>query len=149
MSYWEDLKHCCATMETIRTPILLRQDFNQAYLATFFDFDNDTDTDILLISQSGGEFASTIYRNETVSSIIEKKAGTTLQLFPNTVSEKLTIQFNSSSEPFTVNVYNLLGEQMFNSANGKYIDVASFSKGIYFINVQQGSKRMFAKFVNQ
>jgi 2',3'-cyclic-nucleotide 2'-phosphodiesterase (5'-nucleotidase family) len=72
-----------------------------------------------------------------------------INVFPNPTDNILTIQINSTTENFTVEVFNTLGEKVFNSTNNKSIDVSSFSQGMYFINVQQGNKKLIAKFMKQ
>ncbi len=69
-------------------------------------------------------------------------------VYPNPANNLLTVQL-STTENFTVEVFNTLGENIFKSSNKKSIDVSSFSQGMYFINVQQGNKKMLAKFVKQ
>lgn len=123
--------------------------FQSSVPCYFNDFDNDGDPDILLISQSGGSFASTIYRNENITLINEINSTVSFQVYPNPATNILSIQLNSIKENFTMTVFNILSEQIFKSSNQKSIDVSCFSAGLYFINVHQGNKTMSAKFIKQ
>ena len=70
-------------------------------------------------------------------------------VYPNPANDLLTIQLNSITENFTTEIFNTLGEKIYQSANNKTIDVSTFSQGMYFISVHQGNKILTAKFIKQ
>lgn len=76
-------------------------------------------------------------------------ADNNILVYPNPANDLLTIQVNSSTKNFTVEIFNLIGKQIFKSSNNKSIDVSSFSQGLYFIKVKQDNKIMMAKFKKQ
>lgn len=76
-----------------------------------------------------------------------------VQLYPNPSDSQLNIQFNAS-ENYTIRVYNSLGKEMFLLANHSFeekvietIDVSSWSKGIYFVEVNSGKNSETKKFI--
>ena len=76
-------------------------------------------------------------------------ANNNILVYPNPANALLTIQINSSTKNFTVEIFNLIGEQIFKASNNINIDVSSFSQGLYFIKVKQDNKIMIAKFMKQ
>jgi Arylsulfotransferase (ASST)/Secretion system C-terminal sorting domain len=54
-------------------------------------------------------------------------------LFPNPVSDKLTIKTNSQN--FQIKLYNQLGQLMLSEANASIIDVSHLSVGIYYVKI--------------
>jgi hypothetical protein len=102
--------------------MLLRNDGNNVYTDitpsnvqfsvpnSFADIDNDGDVDFLLISQSGGPNASTIYRNELLTGLVAAPANADFVVFPNPASDHLTIQSNSNfNGNLAYALYNSLG----------------------------------------
>ncbi|HLG33772.1 MAG TPA: T9SS type A sorting domain-containing protein [Bacteroidia bacterium] len=72
-----------------------------------------------------------------------------VNIFPNPVSEKITIQFDQSL-PRTVTLVNTAGEVLFQSASNNSelnFDVAYLKKGIYFVKVLAGEKMVVKKVV--
>lgn len=123
--------------------------FQSSVPCSFADMDNDGDPDILLISQSGGSFASTIYRNENITVIKEINSESTIQVYPNPANDILTIQLNSATKDFTLTVFNTLGEQVFKSSTSKNLDVSSFLQGMYFIQIKSNNHDYQSKFIKQ
>lgn len=73
-------------------------------------------------------------------------------VFPNPVHDLLQIDFGSDAnlEPFQLQVFNLLGEELFNNmvseSNFKF-SVASFMNGIYILKIKQGDKIFLKKII--
>lgn len=68
--------------------------------------------------------------------------------YPNPSNDLITIQMNSSSGNFKVEIINTLGESVFETSDSE-INISSFSPGIYFVNVLQGDNVYKTKFVKQ
>jgi hypothetical protein len=83
------------------------------------------------------------------TSVAEHAGMIPADIFPNPVSEKVTIQFDQSL-PRTVTLVNTAGEILFQapSNNSEFnFDAAYLKKGIYFVKVQAGEKSVVKKMV--
>lgn len=76
-----------------------------------------------------------------------------VKIYPNPSKNQLNVQFNTS-ENYTIRVFDSLGKEMFllksNSFQEKVIetiDVSSWSKGIYFVEVNAGKNSETKKFI--
>lgn len=114
--------------------------FNTAYI--FFDFNPP--------------IATNTTRNLMVSKIIgggielkPTEEGATLTIYPNPSEYELNIEL-SQTEPARLQIINISGqtlqEQSFSSTHHT-LNVSQLPKGIYLINVWQGSKQLQARFV--
>jgi len=74
--------------------------------------------------------------------------GFKVNIYPNPIIDKLTIETNSKIMQ-NLEVYNLLGELVFrtNILNLKIIDVSGFPKGIYFLKLNNEKETLTRKFV--
>jgi hypothetical protein len=76
-------------------------------------------------------------------------------VFPNPALDNLTVQFSSNEKDNAVlNVYNLVGQKMYSTAvlalegqNTFTVNVSSFDKGAYFIEVVNGSEVLRKEFI--
>ena len=68
-----------------------------------------------------------------------------LAIYPNPVAEMLNIQ--TEDEVLNATVYDILGRSIYTKANAKQIDVSSFIKGIYIIDVVTNKAHYTQKFV--
>lgn len=76
-----------------------------------------------------------------------------VEIYPNPSEEQLNIQF-FTSENYTIRVYDSLGKEMFLLTNHSFeekvietIDVSSWSKGIYFVEVKSENNSETKKFI--
>jgi photosystem II stability/assembly factor-like uncharacterized protein len=77
---------------------------------------------------------------------------TTVSIYPNPSSEKITVSFNERpSQFFTVVIADSLGKNIFSKSyqpdNTATINVASFSKGVYFLTITSQEKRVTQKVI--
>lgn len=74
-----------------------------------------------------------------------------VRLFPNPVTSEFTIELGNIEKESVVTIYNAKGEKMFDKiiSNGRQttIHTHNFSNGIYFVRVDNGSKRFTEKIV--
>ncbi len=77
-----------------------------------------------------------------------------LKVFPNPVKDKLFLQFYLPTEKstFELKIYNLLSELVYSDFGNQAkttidIDVNSFAKGVYLMQINSGSKSFFRKIV--
>lgn len=62
-----------------------------------------------------------------------------LQLYPNPTNAEVTIEFQKLAGSYTVDIFNVLGEQVYsntNDANVLRLNTNRFTSGIYFVRVQ-------------
>jgi hypothetical protein len=114
--------------------------FQEGVPNSFADIDNDGDQDILLISQSGGLFASTIYRNNFVSGVVGIKDFFDFFVYPNPTSKYLKIHCASQwTGKIDIGIVNPIGAEVFSIQTKKdinnYINInlMSIKPGLYFV----------------
>lgn len=75
-----------------------------------------------------------------------------IKVYPNPASDKLFIHIKNNNAVEQINIYNIIGENLY-SANIvdklTTIDISQFSKGIYFISLQIRNERVTKKIVKQ
>jgi len=71
-----------------------------------------------------------------------------VQVVPNPAHDEVNIVF-SSTEKFTIEIVNTLGESLVKKENQKRIDVSELAKGIYFVKVFFGNNLVTEKFIKQ
>ena len=80
---------------------------------------------------------------------------TTLNLYPNPTSNKLTVNYNSlTNEAVMINVYDVLGRKVYsemNTANeglnSYYQDFKNLDNGVYILEVSNGSVATVKRFM--
>ena len=82
---------------------------------------------------------------------IEENVINTLTIFPNPVTDKLTIKTSDSNLPDSYKIYNTLGQvvkQQFITNNSDLtINTSNFSDGIYFIKIFKESYSTTLQFI--
>nr|WP_315238556.1 endonuclease [uncultured Flavobacterium sp.] len=71
-------------------------------------------------------------------------------IYPNPVRHQFTINFkDSSDESFSIAIYSLVGQKVFErqNTNTKTVEVQSFSKGTYIIKITKDSKTLAKKLI--
>jgi len=105
----------------------------------------------LLHHEDDGMMGSFLVIDKTSSAGVSKIQKQTFSLFPNPVSENISIQFQNEIQSAEINVLNVLGEtvlkeNIINSKNTS-INVADFTNGIYFIQIKILGKLFSQKFI--
>ncbi len=76
-----------------------------------------------------------------------------VSVFPNPVSQTLTLQFQNQIPFAEINVLNVLGEtiltQKINNSNIANLNVTSLASGIYFLQIKSNNKLFTQKFIKQ
>ena len=79
-----------------------------------------------------------------------------LNIHPNIVSDELQIQYTIPTQPSTLNIYTLQGQQLYSESltqiDGSLstsINVQEFSKGIYFVSIENEQGVLTRKFIKQ
>ena len=119
------------------------------------------DTAQIILSSSGMTPAanSYLYADDlafagSVAGISENKMQSEVKLFPNPVSDKLTINFTASKiTEGQIEIYNSLGEKVksipANLSSSKTIDVAELSSGHYILKFVTSENTFSSKFLKQ
>lgn len=95
------------------------------------------------------------FTESTVSTSGLAKLGISLDVFPNPTVESLTLTLNADeAKDLTINIYDLNGKQLHNekvtaqNGNNRFqFDVATYTKGIYFVEITDGINRTATRFV--
>lgn len=142
-----------ANMQGRKDVVLLAPQGGTATLITKYEDFNDPIMPYMyhchiLSHEDNGMMGQFIINPSTAGVDETAKTSKDIFVYPNPTNNLLTIQSSSTEENFLVEIFNTLGEKVFEST--KYvIDVSSLSKGIYFINVQKEDKVLKTKFVKQ
>ncbi len=125
----------------------------------FSDIDGDDDQDLLITGRNSLDIrVSKLYRNEGMASSVEDLVNTLsfeFMLYPNpTKANIINVRYDSKSDGLVnVNIYDLEGKLL--KRHQEYvrigelnfsIDVSSFSKGSYIIQLEDGLRKGVRKF---
>lgn len=127
------------------------------FITKFEDFTNDTVPYMyhchLLHHEDDGMMGSFVVIDTTASAGIHSLQQHDFTIFPNPVSEKLHVQFDSQISVSEINVINILGEvmveQKLHNAKNIDIDVHHLSSGIYFMKINFDNNIYCQKFIKQ
>jgi|GEM_PF-2378478 len=118
-------------------------DFQQGVPCSFADVDSDGDQDVLIIAASGGDSGSSIHRNEMITAVPDIQEASPSFVFPNPVSDQLTISFNKKiSGNISFHIMNSLGQDVFNqeiknAEAEQVVNVSSLSPALYFYTISK------------
>ena len=77
----------------------------------------------------------------------------TISIFPNPVSDKLTIKTTNNDLPDSYKIYNVLGqvikEEFISSQSDLEINTSNYSNGLYFIKITKGNNSATLRFVKR
>lgn len=117
------------TMKTGGAPTACEQNFN----GEVEDYD---------VVYSGGGEPDVLTNNEELC----------VQLYPNPAGDHLNISVNRNNAKLAVKIYNLLGGIMNNfimDNNQQQINLSGYSKGLYFIHINDGNESVLQKFIKR
>ncbi len=104
---------------------------------------------------TAGDFSYTsskLLTYQAMSGISEEKINFSLAVYPNPVTENLYINFTSVNkvEKFEITIYDISGRKIYYSQTDDdklNVDIFDWCKGIYYVNVKQGTSLMNKKIV--
>jgi blue copper oxidase len=107
----------------------------------------------LLHHEDDGMMGSFLVIDTAASTGIADLEKTNFVVFPNPVSNFLSIKFQNQIQQAEIKVLNVLGEtilsQYINNTSNPTIDVTGFNNGIYFLQVRTNNKFYTQKFIKQ
>lgn len=62
-----------------------------------------------------------------------------ITIYPNPVSDLMTVVFENGIQPSSITIYDLFGKEMKSNTNKSIIDISSLATGIYLVKVSNGS----------
>jgi hypothetical protein len=157
---WADMDHDGDLDILLGGPTtLLRNDGNDQYTDitpvtflpgvpnTFADIDNDGDQDVLIISPSGGSSASSVYRNDLVTTRTEFQEPIAFNLYPNPAIRTLHLTSNNmTTGNMELVILNGAGNKVYRQSincspvNGLTINVSSLPPSVYFYTMMQNGR---------
>jgi hypothetical protein len=72
-----------------------------------------------------------------------------LKIFPNPSNHLININVPNAIQPYSVDLYSIIGQRVLETYNQKTIDVSNLSNGIYIIKVRQQGKTWVNKIAKQ
>jgi len=73
-----------------------------------------------------------------------------LKLYPNPAREHLIVEYNSSSENVSIEVFDLLGQKVIEQKlTEQRIDISTLTKGLYHLVVREGNRIQTKKFIKE
>ncbi len=121
---------------------------------TAFSYDLSTNTYLVLTNfdSISGNFPQGDFMEATlINAGISEEDVSSFSISPNPATSNLTIN-NGKSIIQSIHIYNVLGKEMLNQVqhdNSVTLDISSFSKGIYFIEVETEQGVVRRKFVKE
>lgn len=126
----------------------------------FADIDNDGDEDLLITGRdSSNDKITKLYRNNTIVSStksLNQEINFEFSLFPNpTNASKINISYESTdSEIVSLNIYDIEGKLKNNYQDHMglglqtySIDISSLNKGTYILQIDDGTRKGYQKFI--
>ncbi len=99
----------------------------------FFDFDNDSDEDVILCGDNGAEYVTILYKNLKIVGIEENSIDSPrVLLYPNPSSGVFHIQSNQEID-YTL-VYSLDGTKVYNEPYKPLLNLENLTPGIYIVS---------------
>jgi len=84
---------------------------------------------------------------------VDENVINTLTIFPNPVSDKLTIKTTNNDLPDSYKIYNVLGqvikEDFISSQSDLEINTSNYSNGLYFIKITKGNNSATLRFIKR
>jgi hypothetical protein len=121
-------------------------DFVYAVPNSFADIDGDDDLDILSMQMFGGNYASTIWRNDLIGTSVNNLISGDSQyaLFPNPCRDFVSLQFSKlSSDPISFTLFNVLGENVYSQPLAQHhssvvtLTLPVLESGMYFYEIEE------------
>lgn len=97
------------------------------------------------------DYVNIVYLKKTAN-IAPSKELKTIQIYPNPVTENFVMLKEVNTEEFGVTAYNQVGEKLhcdYSIINKGMVrlDIENFSKGIYYLNIQNGNSTITSKVI--
>lgn len=89
----------------------------------------------------------TLWQNNFPTFVKEDKKGEVVSVYPNPANTILNIALTNlyAKETLSIKLTDLIGREILTSAYKEQLDISALEKGIYFLSVEQGSKRLGVK----
>lgn len=83
--------------------------------------------------------------------ILQDTGESTISIYPNPISNELTIETSLQSKPVNFEIVNLIGKVIYKgNVTGKtVVNTSGFSQGVYFVKVQNGKNFEFRKVIKK
>jgi len=104
---------------------------------------------VVTIDGCSSEASETL--NVILNGIMQPENLSSVTIYPNPVSDLLTIDTEGFSEPVRIKILNSLGQSLFQSIiiNQGEIDLSTFAPGVYLINLESGKETQMRKIIRQ
>ncbi len=88
------------------------------------------------------------YRNSTMG-LDETSTGTEIKVFPNPSENIINVLIPNAKVKYDIEIYSMLGHQVFKTSNTSIIDIGNFEKGIYILTVKQDGETLTRRIAKQ
>ncbi len=92
------------------------------------------------------------HQNSVGVGISQAEMNDAVSVYPNPANNEVTIELGIGMKDLNVTIYNMVGELIYNSEmtnQQKMIDISSFARGIYTVEVENKDAKVFKKLVIQ
>jgi hypothetical protein len=96
----------------------------------------------------------TIPATTTVTPIVPAKQNISLKVYPNPTQSIVNIEYTNTitSSPKTISIFSVVGTRVYTDKLTKekaYVNIANFSKGVYIVQIEEGTNRLTTKIIKQ
>ncbi|MFN8116516.1 MAG: T9SS type A sorting domain-containing protein [Bacteroidia bacterium] len=125
---------------------------------TIGNFNSNANTDTLFVGSTNPHPGAigyayyyidsvTLWQNNFPTFVKEDKKGEVVSVYPNPANTILNIALTNlyAKETLSIKLTDLIGREILTSAYKEQLDISALEKGIYFLSVEQGSKRLGVK----
>lgn len=120
--------------------------------ATTQDYTPKTSGDYyVIVSDNGCNSKSSNTLNFIPTGIAPNESAKTIKVYPNPVTNELTIEFEGNTTKSKFEIINSLGQSVFNGTiiEKTVVQTSSFSQGIYIIKLESGKTSEFKKVIKK
>jgi len=112
-------------------------------------FNTHTNTYETFFSSPTHGYISPYYANLGATSITTTMSKETISVYPNPTATEINVVLPFTNPKFVIEIYSLLGQQLFTTSEQTVINISNFKNGVYILSVKQNEQIFKTKLVKQ
>jgi hypothetical protein len=95
-------------------------------------------------------YISPYYANLTTSPVTNfTLSERSISVYPNPTTAEINVVLPFANQKFVIEIYSLLGQQLFTTSEQTVINISNFKNGVYILSVKQNGQIFKTKLVKQ